>query len=422
MGSASARVLIAGAGPAGASLALLLARQGIAVELVEASPSFSRQFRGDALMPSGLEALELMGLLPLPESVHQRPLRGWSFWLEGRALFEVAEPMDSARPCMLVHQGELLEALVAEVARQPGAHLLSGRPIVGLLRHQGRVSGVELSDGTQLRADLVVACDGRHSLLRQQAELELEEQPAQLDVLWFHIAASASDELSRWLQGRFVTIVGGGCSFALFEAAAGGVQLGWALEPGGLRPQPASWPEFWAARAPHQVAASLRGIPPAAVRGPVHLPVRVGLARSWHVPGLLLLGDAAHPMSPLRAQGINMALRDALTAGRQLLPLLRQGDGDALDAGLAAVAASRLPEIKRMQALQRREALRAERLQGQGWLRGLLASSAPWSGPWLARHWSADQRQLRSGLAETTAMMEAIAKLPWSGNAPVAPP
>jgi 2-polyprenyl-6-methoxyphenol hydroxylase-like FAD-dependent oxidoreductase len=154
----------------------------------------------------------------------------------------------------------------------------------------------------------------------------------------------------------------------------------------------------------------------------VHLPVRVGLARSWHVPGLLLLGDAAHPMSPLRAQGINMALRDALTAGRQLLPLLRQGDGDALDAGLAAVAASRLPEIKRMQALQRREALRAERLQGQGWLRGLLASSAPWSGPWLARHWSADQRQLRSGLAETTAMMEAIAKLPWSGNAPVAPP
>lgn len=422
MGSGHARVLIAGAGPAGASLALVLARQGISVELVEASPSFSRQFRGDALMPSGLEALALMGLLPLPTSIHQRPLRGWSFWLEGRPLFEVAEPMGSARPCTLIHQGELLEALVAEVTRQPGCRLLSGRPIVGLIRQGERVAGVELSDGTRLRADLVVGCDGRHSLLRQQAGLPLEQQPAQLDVLWFHLDASHCQELCRWLQGRFVTIVSGGSSFALFEAAAGGVQLGLGVPAGGAAPKPASWPEFWSERAPGSLADSLRRIPTAAVRGPVYLPVQVGLARSWHRPGLLLLGDAAHPMSPLRAQGINMALRDALTAGQQLLPLLRQGDPAALDAGLAAVAAARLPEIERMQALQQREALRAETLQGQSWLRHLLAGSASWSGPWLARRWSASQHQLRSGLAESTAMMEALATLSWSGNGPADTP
>ena len=421
MGSAGARVLIAGAGPAGASLALILARQGIGVQLVEASPSFSRQFRGDALMPSGLEALELMGLLPLPAHIHQRPLRGWSFWLEGRPLFEVAEPMGPTRPCTLIHQGELLEALVAEVTRHPGAHLLSGRPIVGLIHDRDRVAGVELSDGTHLKADLVVACDGRHSLLRQRSGLRLDEQPRQLDVVWFHIAAPACQQLSDWLQGRFVTIVSGNSSFALFEAAAGGVQLGWGLQADKPPPRPSSWPQFWADHAPRQLAEILRTIPSAAVRGPVVLPVRVGRARSWHQPGLLLLGDAAHPMSPLRAQGINMALRDALTAGRQLLPALRHGDAAVLDAQLASVAACRLPEIERMQALQQREALRAERLLSQPWLRQLLAASAGWSGPLLAHRWSSDQRQLRTGLAGSTAMMEAFAALPWSGTGPSMP-
>ena len=94
------------------SLALQLAEGGAQVELIEASERFSRQFRGDALMPSGLEALARMGLLPLLENLPQRPLEGWSVWLERQRLFQVAEPLGSLQPCRLVPQQNLLEALL----------------------------------------------------------------------------------------------------------------------------------------------------------------------------------------------------------------------------------------------------------------------------------------------------------------------
>jgi len=130
----------------------------------------------------------------------------------------------------------------------------------------------------------------------------------------------------------------------------------------------------------------------------VRLPVRVGLCPRWQRPGLLLLGDAAHPMSPLRAQGINMALRDALVAARHLGPALVTGEPGAIDAAAAAVADERLPEIRRIQALQEQEAHRADLLRRRHRLRGLLARTARWSGPLLARRWLASQRPLRDGI------------------------
>jgi 2-polyprenyl-6-methoxyphenol hydroxylase-like FAD-dependent oxidoreductase len=134
----------------------------------------------------------------------------------------------------------------------------------------------------------------------------------------------------------------------------------------------------------------------------VRLPVRVGLCPRWQRPGLLLLGDAAHPMSPLRAQGINMALRDALVAARHLGPALLDGEPAAIDAAAAAVVAARRPEIRRIQALQEQEARRAELLRRRHRLRGLLARTARWSGPLLARRWLASQRPLRDGTAAIT--------------------
>jgi hypothetical protein len=167
------------------------------------------------------------------------------------------------------------------------------------------------------------------------------------------------------------------------------------------------------------------------------LAVRSGLAPRWQRPGLLLLGDAAHPMSPLRAQGLNMALRDALVAAERLLPLL-EGDGpqptatdlmgtspgdpgatgsgqaspdpaaeeirgrrehlQRLDQALVAVAEARLPELRAVQALQRQELGRGELLRQQPWLRRLLAATARVSGPLLSRRWQAGQPTLRTGL------------------------
>jgi 2-polyprenyl-6-methoxyphenol hydroxylase-like FAD-dependent oxidoreductase len=399
-------VVIVGAGPAGSALAVALSGQGIPVTLLEASRRGERQFRGQGLMPSGLEALRELGLDPLPPKLPQRPLSGWSFVLDRRLLFSVAEPMGSAAPCTLIEQAALLRHWREVLGERAGVRLRVGQPVVGLLEEGERVCGVRLADGSQLRAELVVACDGRDSTLRRLSGLPFRQEPEAIEVLWFRFSAPACGAIERWLAGRFVTLVGADGSGALFQRADAGVQLGWV---GGASADPRAaaaaidWRERWAAAAPPELAALLHALPARAVRGPVRLPLRVGLAERWQRPGLLLLGDAAHPMSPVRAQGLNMALRDAVVAAAQLAPALREAEADsraaALDSALTRIEAERLPEVRAVQALQAEELGRAELLRQLPWLRALLAATAPLSGPLLARRWRASQRVLRDGLA-----------------------
>ena len=103
------QVVIVGAGPAGAALALLLGQRGISVKLVEAATTFRRTFRGEGLMPSGLDALDQMGLSPVLDRIPHRALDAWEFWLNQRLLFRVAEPIEpGGKPCTLVSQTVLL--------------------------------------------------------------------------------------------------------------------------------------------------------------------------------------------------------------------------------------------------------------------------------------------------------------------------
>ena len=395
-------MLIVGGGPAGLALAWQLSRHGIPLTLVEASRSFERAFRGQGLMPSGLEALAALGLDPWPPSVPRRPLGAWSFVVDRRPLFTVREPMGSPVPCTLIEQGALLRHWHCRLEQQPGVRRLCGQPVVALLEANGRVTGVGLADGRQLTAPLVVACDGQGSRLRALSGLPYAGGKAPLEVLWFRLRGAASGAIEAWLGDRFVTLVGESGSGALFCRADAGVQLGWSVGAETGARGAADWLERWAAAAPADLAALLRALPPQAVRGPRRLPGRVGLAGRWHRPGLLLLGDAAHPMSPLRAQGLNMALRDAVVAAALLAPALAGGKAEAqrqaLDAVLPRIEAARRPEVVAVQALQAEEAARAELLRNR-WLRGMVAASAPLSGPLLARRWQASQRVLRDGLA-----------------------
>ncbi len=388
-----------GAGPAGLALAAGLAAEGLGATVLEADPASPRQFRGEGLMPSGLEALAGLGLWPLPAAVPQRSLAGWAFWLEGRLLFEQPEPMGSSRPCTLIRQEELLEALRNAAARHPRFELRSGARVHELLWDAGRIGGVVLAGGEAITADLVVACDGRGSLLRRRAGLALREAAAPLDLLWFRLSGADTAALRHWLGDRFVTLIGAGGSGALFTTAAGDVQLGWVLEAGAAPPQPpgGDWRQLWAAQAPPELAALLLQLPLGALEGPRQLPVRVGMAERWQRPGLLLLGDAAHPMSPLRAQGINMALRDGLVAARLLAQAIK--GTDALDAAARRIEALRRPELERIQALQAEEARRGELLRRRHGLRRLLAATATWSGPLLRQRWRTGQGTLRHGLA-----------------------
>ena len=364
-------------------------------------------------MPSGVEALQQMGLWPLPPSIPQRTLRCWSFHINGRDLFEAPEPMGSRESCALVDQGALLAWLLEMAGDRPGFRLLQGSAAVDLLIEPsgGRVEGVVLDDTSTLRADLVVACDGRASRLRDRAELPLRRDSSPIDVLWFRLQSPASDGIARWLDSRFLTAIGPSGSFALYESSVGGIQLGWALDPseGGQAPE-GGWLGRWVANAPAALACRMKDLPADSIEGPVRLPVQVALAERWQRPGLLLLGDAAHPMSPLRAQGLSMALRDAWVASRHLLPRLRSGapDHTDLDAALAQIESCRRREIVILQRLQRHEADRADRIRRQGWLRQLLVRSRFWIGPLLAKRWMGEQQRLRDGLPwpSTPSMMD----------------
>ncbi|MEB3261006.1 MAG: NAD(P)/FAD-dependent oxidoreductase [Cyanobacteriota bacterium] len=442
------RVIVVGGGPCGFTLALALVRAGWGVTLVEQAASGSpRPYRGEGLMPSGLAALEALGLWPLPASVRHRPLAGWTVALDGSTLFTAPEPLGGDRGCWLVEQPSLLAHLREALECEEEARVLEGVAARGLLGGAGvasalegggalaaavggdsalgaaaggesvlaaaaRVAGVVLADGRALAADLVVACDGRSSPLRRWAGLERAgEGEREEPVLWFRLAGPAVAPLVRWLAGRFLTAVGAGVSFALFaEASDAALRLGWVAEPGVALPAEVSgWREAWAAALPAAAAALMRTLPPTAIEGPQRFPVRVGWAPVWHRPGLLLLGDAAHPMSPVRAQGINMALRDALVAARLLGPLAAPPDspaaaasgGDrhgAIDDALPRVAAARLPEVRLLQGLQAREAGLGALLRQVGLLRRTLALTAPWSGPLIRARWIQRQHRLRQGL------------------------
>ena len=295
-------------------------------------------------------------------------------------------------------QPALLEALLKRGSTYPSFAIERGQPVVDLLWQQERVAGVQLRDGSQLPADLVIGCDGRGSLVRQKAGLALQSSPSPIDLLWFQLASPAASPLA----GSFTTLVGPQGVFSAFESASGGVQLGWVIGKSQATPELSreGWIERMAALSPPQLAAWLRQWRDG-LGSPSRLTVQVGLAERWCQPGLLLLGDAAHPMGPVRAQGINMALRDAWVAAMRLLPLLSSGcSGAALDGLAVQIEAERRPEIISMQTLQAAEAARGEQLRQQGWLRGALAIAAPLVGPAIAAHWSQQQQPLRQGLAQ----------------------
>jgi 2-polyprenyl-6-methoxyphenol hydroxylase-like FAD-dependent oxidoreductase len=390
-------VVIVGAGPAGSCLALLLAERGLSVTLVEAARDLGRRFRGEALMPSGLDALDQIGLTPLLQAIPSRPLDGWAFRINGRDLFRVDEPMGSDRPCTLVSQPALLEAVIARANGCGGFHWLPGQSALAPVMENGRVTGVQLADGRILAAALVIAADGRSSLLRTKAGLVLNQCNSSIDLLWFRLPVHPRFEIDN----LFLVQLGAAGGFSVFHGATPGeLQLGWLLAPGErIERSSADWAEAFSLLSPDWLADHFLAHA-GAITPPQRLSVQVGVAPRWHRPGLLLLGDAAHPMSPVRAQGLNMALRDALVAANHLVPVLHgQANPSAIDRAAAAIQAEREPEIHQAQGLQREEAQQGDLLRGHPWLRQAVAGLSPWIGPVLKRAWLARQGPLREGFS-----------------------
>jgi 2-polyprenyl-6-methoxyphenol hydroxylase-like FAD-dependent oxidoreductase len=392
------QILIIGAGPTGLTLAMLLAQRGIAVKLIEASRSFRRIFRGEALMPSGLDAIDQMGLSDVVTKIPHRAIDAWEFYIENRSVFRVDEPMESGgQPCTLISQPALLEAVLDRANECENFEFISGTAVRDLLWQNERVAGVRLSDGQEVVADLVIGADGRNSIVRQQAQLELAQDAQSFDILWFKLPSSPAFQA----ENVFYSVLRGQDAFGIFQGSEGNLQIGWSLnQDNPIEWQKIDWVEKLAAAAPDWLATHFRAQKDQIER-PLLLSIVVGRCPQWHLPGLLLLGDAAHPMSPIRAQGINMALRDVIVATNHLVPVLQQSPSlAAIDLALAQIQVEREPEIIEIQRLQQAEVAQAELMHNYPILRHTVSRLSPLIGSQIRKSWLDRQLQLRKGFTQ----------------------
>ena len=346
-----ARCCIVGAGPAGAVLAYLLTRQGIPVTLLEAHLDFDREFRGDTLHPSALEILDSLGLadrlLQLPHTRVQKvsiQTPSGTF-----APFDLSALRSKFNYIALMPQAAFLEFLTHETRQFPGFDLRMGVRVEDLIREHGVVRGVVTSrHGVRetIEADLTIGCDGRSSRIRHVSGLQetMHKTSPPMDVLWFKLPRLPSDTLS--ISGR---IQGGHMIVTLPRTDH--YQLGYVLLKGTFHElKEAGLVQF------QQTVAQLR--PELADRVETLqswkevslLSVESTYCDTWHQPGLLLLGDAAHVMSPIGGVGINYAIQDAVVAANRLGRPLRTGS--VSEADLAAIQRDRRWPTRMIQWLQ----------------------------------------------------------------------
>lgn len=396
------QVVIVGAGPTGAVLALMLVRKGIKVKLVEAARDFQRQFRGEGLMPSGLDALEQMDLLKLLSDIPHRTIDAWEFLLsDNRSLFKVNEPIESAgRSTTLVSQPHLLTAIIQQAETHPQFEFIQGEAVQDLLSVNNRICGVKLGSGTEVHGDLVIAADGRNSIIRKKAGINLTKEQSGMNILWFKLDAGVLAQSTN----IFYSIINlqSKDAFGLFRASSGQLHIGWGLHADDNYDwKTVDWVKKLATTSPPWLAEHILQHRDSLTQ-PLLLSVVIGRCDRWSIPGLLLLGDAAHPMSPIRAQGINMAFRDAIVAANHLVPIFSNSAANLsqIDAVLPFIQQEREPEIIRIQQLQAQEMGQAELLHNSALVRWGVQTFAPILRPGIKYSWLKRQKQLRQGVTK----------------------
>jgi 2-polyprenyl-6-methoxyphenol hydroxylase-like FAD-dependent oxidoreductase len=305
-------------------LGLLLARAGASVQVLEKHADFLRDFRGDTIHPSTLELMHELGVLDrflkLP---HQRV--GELTAQVGEATVRIADFTHLPTQCRFLAfmpQWDFLDFLADEARRYSPFRLQMRAEATDLIEESGRVVGVRATTAAgplAVRADLVVAADGRNSVIRDRANLPVEELGAPMDVLWFRL--SRRPEGGGQTMGRFDT----GQIFIMIDRGEHW-QCGFVIPKGRVDEiRAAGLPAFRERVA--RLAPALKGqVHEVAAWGDVKLlTVRVDRLTRWHRPGLLCIGDAAHAMSPIGGVGINLAIQDAVAAANILADPLRRG-------------------------------------------------------------------------------------------------
>jgi len=305
-------------------LALLLARAGLRVVVLEKHEDFLRDFRGDTIHPSTATLMDELGLGDRFQALPHRKVRELRLTFDD-GTFRVVDfgRLPGRHPyLMFLPQWDFLEFLAAEAARWPGFTLLRATPAVGLLRTGGRVTGVRAAgpDGeVEVRAPLTVATDGRHSTVRALLGARPREFGAPMDVLWFRLPREPADGAGVQMRpsagGLLAAIDRGGYWQLAYVIPKGGYEAVRAAGLPALRASIERHAPFLAGRT--EQLRDWDDLP--------MLSVQVDRLRRWYADGVLLIGDAAHAMSPVGGVGINLAVQDAVAAARLLTGPLRTG-------------------------------------------------------------------------------------------------
>ena len=315
---------VVGGGPAGMMLGYLLARAGVAVTVLEKHKDFNRDFRGDTVHPSTLEIMYELGILDdFLKVPHQRITRAGGLY--GDFSFTAADFASLRTHCnyvALMPQWDFLDFLAGKAKQLPSFTLRMQNEATDLLGEGGRVQGVvaKTPEGTaEIRTDLVIGCDGRHSLTRKAAGFEVQEFGVPIDVLWFRINATHTTPehlLGNLNYGKALILIPRGDYYqtALIIRKGSFDQI----RQEGLE----------AFRQQLRLMAPFLGEQVEQLQDWEQvklLSVQINRLRQWHRPGLLCIGDAAHAMSPAGGVGINLAIQDAVAAANILAGPLREG-------------------------------------------------------------------------------------------------
>ncbi|HXM84029.1 MAG TPA: FAD-dependent oxidoreductase [Burkholderiales bacterium] len=310
---------MAGGGPAGMMLGLLLARAGVRVLVLEKHADFLRDFRGDTIHPSTLEVMHELGLLEGLLGLPHQEISQFAAKVGDRDVV-IADLTHLPTRCgfiAMMPQWDFLDFLAGEARRYPGFELRMNAEVTSLIERNDQIAGVRVND-EEILADLVVGADGRHSTVRSRAGLQVDEFGVPMDVLWFRLSRRASDPeatMGRFTAGRIVVLLNRGdywqCGYVIAKGAAEEVRRGGlpAFRVGISKVLP-----FLADR-----VAQLTDWEQIKL-----LTVRVDRLRQWYRPGLLCIGDAAHAMSPVAGVGINLAIQDAVAAANILAGPLKE--------------------------------------------------------------------------------------------------
>jgi len=340
---------IVGGGPAGMMLAFLLARAGVRVVVLEKHKDFLRDFRGDTVHPSTLELMVELGLiddfLKLP---HEKVDH-----LSGQigdahvAIADFSHLPVHCRFIALMPQWDFLNFLAERGKGYPGFDLRMQAEATDLIEEDGRIAGVRArtpSGVLEIRSDLVVGCDGRHSTVRERAGLTVEDIGAPIDVLWFRVSRHGGDTTETFGHieaGAMMVMLNRGdywqCAYVIPK---GGIEK--VREQGlpAFRDKVVAMSPFLRDR-----IGEIAGWDDVKL-----LTVAVDRLRQWHRPGLLCIGDAAHAMSPVGGVGINLAIQDAVAAANALAARLAAGTVSAAD--LDAIQRRRSVPMRVIQWLQ----------------------------------------------------------------------